>query len=232
MIDTVYILSAGHSGSTLLNLLLGSHSKATAVSELTHLPKNIAHNEICTCGSTVLDCQVWREVIRRVSAELCFDIASDPYALQLGFIGDGRSIYRTHLGPRYRALWKVRRAIVYFQQISGLSSPLWMRRTFEIAQSNRRLMYDAVRSVSGASVIVDASKEYLQGISLYLGSPKTTRLVLLQRDGRAVFYSNLRRGFSRSESLMAWRNYYRHALPVIRRQVIRRTCSLLGTRIS
>ena len=47
------------------------------------------------------------------------DIASDPYALQLGFIGDTRAAYSDRLGPRYRAAWKIRRAAAYLQEISG-----------------------------------------------------------------------------------------------------------------
>lgn len=220
MIDTVYILSAGHSGSTLLNLLLGTHSKAVAVSELTHLPKNIAHSEMCSCGKRVLDCPIWRDVVARMTAGLGVDIANEPYALQLGFIGDTREVYKERLGPRYRAMWQVRRAAVYFQQFSGLQLPRLLRRTFDHAQANRLLVYEAVRRATGASVIVDASKEYLQGLDLYEKDPASTRLILLQRDGRAVYYSNLRRGFGRRESLAAWSNYYRNSLPVIRRRVL------------
>lgn len=41
----VFICSAGHSGSTLLSLLLGSHPAGVALSEIARLPENLALNE-------------------------------------------------------------------------------------------------------------------------------------------------------------------------------------------
>jgi hypothetical protein len=84
---------------------------------------------------------------------------------------------------------------------------------------NRLAVYDAVRKASGGSVVVDASKGYIPGVAVYQAQPSRTRLILLTRDGRAVFYSNLKRGFGHSYSLRAWRNYYRYGLPVITRRV-------------
>ncbi len=219
MIDTVYIMSAGHSGSTLLNLLLGSHSRAIAVSELTHLPKNIAHNEMCSCGSVILECPFWSQVIRRLGKKLDLDLLSDPYALQMGFIGDNRAIYSDRLGRSYQAAWQARRSLIYLQQLTGIRLPGWAQHEFSRAQAARVQAYEEIRAVSGEPVVVDASKEYLQGVSLYKSDPARTRLILLVRDGRAVFYSNLRRKHSWKHSLHAWRKYYGHALPIIGRRI-------------
>ena len=219
MIDTAYIMSAGHSGSTLLNLLLGAHSSASAVSELTHLPKNIAHNEMCSCGKAILECPVWSQVIRRLGKRLELDLVSHPYGLQLGFIGDSRSLYSDRLGRSYQTAWKIRRMLVYFQQLTGIRLPAWAQHEFASALKVRIQAYEEIRAVTGEPVVVDASKEYLQGVSLYQSDPARTRLILLVRDGRAVFYSNLRRNQSLEESLDAWRKYYRHALPVIERRI-------------
>jgi len=82
-------------------------------------------------------------------------------------------------------------------------------------------VYDAVRSASGASLIIDASKGYLPGIAVYQARPAATRLILLTRDGRAVFHSNLKRGFGRSYSLKVWRNFYRYGVPLISKNVNR-----------
>jgi Sulfotransferase family len=73
----VYILGAGHSGSTLLDLLLGSHSKACSVGELMVLStagkpgrqgRVLARR--CDCGATSkLDCRFWREVDLQLQRE-------------------------------------------------------------------------------------------------------------------------------------------------------------------
>ncbi len=219
-INAVYILAPGHSGSTLLNLIVGAHSRAVAVSEITSLPQNIAYNEKCTCGRTVRECAYWREVTERLRLTLGFNILRDPGRLELGFVDGPRPGYRGTL--LYRSMWNARRIVVYLSQLAGLPLPRFMRRRFTLGIEHRLAVYRAVREASGASVVVDASKEYLQGIAVYERERERTRLILLTRDGRAVFYSNLKRGFGHSPSLNAWRNYYRHALPVINRRVDRK----------
>jgi Sulfotransferase family len=219
MIDTVYILSAGHSGSTLLNLILGSHSKATAVSELTHLPMNFVHNELCTCGQGVRECEFWRRVAQKIDSVLGIDVVGDPLRLDLGFMDSPHEVYRRELGMRYRAMWRIRRAAVYSSLLSGIPIPRFTRSAFDSGLRNRLAVYNAIRELAGTPMVVDASKEYLQGIELHQLAPARTRLILIVRDGRAVFYSNLKRGFSRSYSINAWRKYYRHALPILQRRV-------------
>ena len=216
-IDTLYILSPGHSGSTLLNLILGSHSRAIAVSELTHLPKNIERNEPCTCGLPVGECPHWQGVARCAADQLGFDILREPRQLELGFIGAPEGAYRGN--SLYRLAWRIRRMAVYASQWVGVSLPGFMQRKFSLGIRHRLALYDAVREASGASVVVDASKGYIPGVATYQMRPQRTRFILLTRDGRAVFYSNLKRGFGRDYSLRAWRNYYRRGLPVIARRI-------------
>lgn len=70
----VYIIGMGHSGSTLLDLLLGSHSKACSVGELIALStagkpgrqlQVLARR--CDCDApTKLECRFWSEVDRRL----------------------------------------------------------------------------------------------------------------------------------------------------------------------
>src|SRR5690606_241050 len=78
-------------------------------------------------------------------------------------------------------------------------------------------LYDTLREVTGARIIVDASKDYLKGIGIYKAS--NAKVILLTRDGRASFYSRLKSGFSRQRSLAAWRNYYENALPLIEKHI-------------
>lgn len=215
--DTLYILSAGHSGSTLLNLILGTHSRAIAVSELTYLPGNISHNEICTCGSAIRECVLWREVAARLHRRLGIDILRHPTQLDLGCADSPRGPYRAM--PHYRWLWKARRMAVIASMLGSIHVPRFARQRFDRCIENRLAVYDALRAATGATMVVDSSKEYLQGLSVYAARPKRTRLILLTRDGRAVFYSNLKRGFGHAYSLRSWHNYYRHALPLIRRNV-------------
>jgi Sulfotransferase family len=219
VIKAAYILSAGHSGSTMLNLMLGLHPNASAVSELTDLPKNIAHDEPCTCGKSVRHCPVWSDVFSHTKRSVNMDMLHDPYAFDLGFISDKRAEYRNELNGYYRTLWQLRRITVFASQMTGVKLPAFMSTRFRKANDNRLAVYDAVRATTGCALVVDASKEYLTGLTLYQNRPHETRLILLIRDGRAVFYSNLKRGFGRRYSLRAWLKYYQHALPLLTRNV-------------
>jgi hypothetical protein len=66
----IYIAGSAHSGSTLLDVILGSHSRAESVGELKNLPSVIAGptNRRCACGVNVSECSFWGEVILRLRA--------------------------------------------------------------------------------------------------------------------------------------------------------------------
>lgn len=66
----VYILSNGRSGSTLLDLLLGSVSNVWTVGEAQLLPFELRENRSpCGCGRTVTECPFWMEVVPRLALE-------------------------------------------------------------------------------------------------------------------------------------------------------------------
>lgn len=213
-VDALYILSAGHSGSTLLNLLLGAHPDAVAVGELTYLPGNFALRERCSCGAVVHECPRWRAVAAALESAVGIDLCRDPLALDLGYRDAPRGPHRATRA--YRARWQARRVALYARLAHGAPVPAALQARFVGCVRNRLAAYAAVRVASGARVVVDASKEYLLGVQTWNAAPTRTRLVLLVRDGRAVYWSNLKRGFGREYSLRAWQRYYAHALPVLR----------------
>jgi hypothetical protein len=90
-----------------------------------------------------------------------------------------------------------------------------MLRKFDEGVRNTADLFEVIRSVSGARIVIDASKDYLKGLALYRLRPSGTRLILLTRDGRGVFYSGLRSGLTRRRALRRWRNYYQNTLPLI-----------------
>lgn len=60
-IKLIYIAAASHSGSTLLDLLISSHSKVVSVGEVHQFERNT--NQPCTCGAQApLSCPFWSEV--------------------------------------------------------------------------------------------------------------------------------------------------------------------------
>ena len=64
----IFITGRGHSGSTILDILLGNSSQIQSVGELLGGLSRADH-EVCSCGLTMPVCAFWREVQSRVEAE-------------------------------------------------------------------------------------------------------------------------------------------------------------------
>lgn len=138
----VFICSAGHSGSTLLDMMLGSHPRCESIGELVHLPMDMATNRTCTCGTPMRDCSLWPEVMRRMGV----DPVADPYALNLGYViakvGDKRRTSSPH-GMQTRLKNTLKYAelqldVVWKSQLKGDELAYFERCAGEL---NRRLGY-------------------------------------------------------------------------------------------
>ena len=145
MIDTLYILSAGRSGSTLLNLALGTHPRAVAVSELTQLPFDVIRRNTCSCSLPIDECLFWREVGRHVQSELGIDVWREPEALNLGCMVDPRRRNERPVTNRYALAWKLRHSLVFLDEL-GLPVPRALRGTFDSGVANTVRVHDIIRS--------------------------------------------------------------------------------------
>lgn len=210
----VFICSAGHSGSTLLDMMLGSHPRCESIGELVHLPMDMATNRNCTCGEPMQACSLWPEVMRRMGV----DPVADPYALNLGYViakvGD-----RRRTSPLHRLLTRPKNAVKYAELRYGAGWLGSLTPAFAEGITNTQAIYEHVRTLTGKEVVVDSSKHYLRAVELYRQQPGTTRVVLLVRDGRGVYYSGLKRGFGQHYSLRAWNEHYRRAVVLLRKHV-------------
>lgn len=220
MAKNIYICSAGHSGSTLLDLLLGSHSRIESLGEISQLSKCIALNTECSCGKPTLSCSRWKYVISRFEQDYSIDIRSNPYSLNLGRPKAGVVIDKNHQTRSYLFKRKFLFFFVYLDQRFGIRFPKSLVGSYEEGITNNFSLYKYVRDISGADIVVDSSKGYLKAAGMYLRNPEETRLIVLSRDGRGVFYSNLKRNYSRRASLNSWWKYYSRALPVLERNVL------------
>lgn len=69
----IYIAGHGHSGSTLLDLIVGSHSRVVSVGEITftslqRLFDLSKREKPCMCGARTSECPLWHEVLLRWEA--------------------------------------------------------------------------------------------------------------------------------------------------------------------
>jgi len=219
MIKYVYICSAGHSGSTLLDLLLGSHSKVESLGEIAHLPKNIALNTECSCREPVQSCSLWKPVIANLGAEIGADLIDDPYALNTGYPKAIVIVDKKHQTPGYLIKRKIVHGLVYLENRYGVNFFPFLKKDFKESLDARFKLYDSVRKHQNVDVVVDSSKTYLEAIALYQQNPDEVRILLLSRDGRGVMYSNMKRKLGRRKGLIGWKHYYSRALLLLNKLV-------------
>jgi len=219
MNKVVYICSAGHSGSTLLDLLIGSHSKVSSLGEISQLPKNLALNTMCTCGKKVRDCSVWTEVVEKLSRELGVSIRDNPYALNLGYYSARVVVDRDQQNITHRIKRKIILGLWYVKLRYDIPIPERIIGKVIEGAGNSFMLYNHVNDLLNTEIVVDSSKNYLKAMSLYKLNPEGVKIILLSRDGRGVFYSGRKRGFSKKESLASWRKYYSRAIPLLQMHV-------------
>lgn len=213
-VKQIVICSAGHSGSTLLDMVIGSHPKCESLGELTLLPMEFAMNRFCTCRQEIRSCPLWSQV----AIGLGIDVVNDPYALNLGYIravnGDPKITRKT-----YSLSVKVLNYFSYLKLKYNFPLLDLLTPSFDAGIANSLSAFDLVRQLTGKEIVVDSSKRLVRAISLYRADPEHTQLILLVRDGRGVFYSSIKRGFGRRSALNAWKRYYEKLLPLLERYV-------------
>jgi len=148
-IDLIYIASPGHSGSTLLDLLLSAHSEIFSVGEIKQLAPT--WNRPCTCNApTIWECKFWQQVdtvMKRGGSRGLVDInvmSDDPK---------------------------------------------------QFAEDNWSVL-SATREVSGASILLDSSKNISRLKKLDAVPNINLHRIRLQRNPGGVVYSNVKKGRS------------------------------------
>ncbi|MCG3128947.1 MAG: hypothetical protein CHACPFDD_03843 [Phycisphaerae bacterium] len=116
----VYILSPGHSGSTLLGLLLGAHPAVATAGELKFVPPGYREGHTCSCGVRMEQCDFWRAVAEQLrqrgfeldDARFCTHLSDARRLVRKLIAGQVRSwpfeaVRRVLLSvlPRLRATW-------------------------------------------------------------------------------------------------------------------------------
>jgi hypothetical protein len=167
----VSIMGIGHSGSTVVDIVLGDHPNITGVGELHKLPRSgWVHNDSrrCACGSPVHECPYWTEVFRLWTKRVGADGLDAYIGRQNGF-------------ERSRSQWphlllESRRRSADFRSYADMTAAL----------------YEAIGEVSGTRTIIDSSKPAIRNYALLQNDRLDVRVIHLIRDGRAVVWSKLK----------------------------------------
>ena len=165
VIKVVYVTSSARSGSTLLDLILGSGPSAVSGGELRRtVPVGCQENGICTCRVLFDECPFWQEVMGTWKSNSDVD--------PMDFFSSQRAITRS------RRAWRLYAGLGLG---GGQRAQGWMNSLVGF--------YRAFTQVSGTDCIIDSSKSPMYALALEACPGIDLRLVHLVRDPRGVAWS-------------------------------------------
>lgn len=167
-LKVIYIMGAGHIGSTVLDVAMSSHPKLESLGEVSKFHGfgwRLAENRRCACGATVYDCPFWTRVRHRWSELTGSEDAARYMELQPHH-------ERTAAGWR-RLLWN------RFTRTSA----------FLEYQRGTEAVYQAVQEIGGSEYLVDSSLTPKRAYAQALNPNIDLYLIHLVRDGRGVMWS-------------------------------------------
>jgi hypothetical protein len=198
----VFIISATHSGSTLLSMVLGSHSRVLALGETTWFDRWVVNNDRCSCTKPMRSCSLWSQVVARIVSRRGIDVQS----FSGKFSVDSNNVFD-------RSIWSERfKRLVSIPAIRFLPGFLWRQigrlsffsQIFERAH-NLLEVYDCSYAVSGRSILVDSSKGIRSVLNVYLERPESVKVIYLTRDGRGFANSLMKHhGYSARIAALRW----------------------------
>lgn len=193
-IDVTYILAPGHSGSTLLGLLLGAHPLIATVGELKVVPSSFRSGELCSCGKRMDRCGFWQQVARCLS-EKGLDMHSEGFQTHPRH---NRSLAQRLIASQVRGpLWERARA---------LAMRAWpgARRCRQHTVEHNAAIIRTILDITGRRLFLDTSKDASRLRYLDESGMFNIKVLHMIRDGRAVSYSLIRKGLDASQAARDW----------------------------
>jgi len=193
----VYIVGRGHSGSTLLELLLNRNSKIAAMGELDLLSLQIYRDHQtrwvgkCSCGERPHECERWGKLLRDVDQRYHVDTKNHPFSWKVSDVGLNEEMIRPGLFERIR--YGYHRAIRTLFYSYGYEVPYPFRLKYKAWVRNRDLVATAYAKYADVEVVVDASKDQLNMRDVDLYSSLPHKIIYLTRDVRGNVWSAIKR---------------------------------------
>ena len=174
----IYIAGSGHSGSTLLDRVVGSSRNIVALGELEFLPnfvikrklpKNIKHvSENCLCTKPLDKCEFWATIIKKVDVNDLYN-------------------YRSTLWEKVK-----------------LAASVYLPCKPRFPKTQDEKLFNAIHEKSTAEFILDSSKDIRRLMFLDTLPSTEIRVIHLIRDGRGVVNSNIKLGNSGIGTYLRW----------------------------
>jgi sulfotransferase family protein len=207
----IYIVGRGHSGSTLLAILLGRHAKISSMGEIANLSLQCYRDHrtrwpgTCSCGARPFDCPVWGSVIQDIHRQYGKDLRESPFSWRVSDVGleeehRKSAVWKSPLFWASNRSWRALRHLQYgttpvLASVARLYQPQkrWI--------GNRSFVAERVADHFMTEAVVDASKDYLGMRDLVGHSPLPVKVLFITRDPRGNAWSTARAAKSAADRL-------------------------------
>lgn len=182
----LYLAGWGRSGSTILSNILGEVDGFCAVGEINNLwQRGILENKLCGCGRPFAECEFWQQICDTMfDSQPCID-ARQVLALR-------------NKGQNFHTL---------FSFLPGGSA--YLASNFKHYALILEEIFRALQQTTNSQVIVDASKNPLDGYFLSMIPNIDLHIVHLIRDPRGVAYSwQKNKSYDNSETQIMYMDSY------------------------
>lgn len=157
----LYIAGNGHSGSTIIDIILGSTKDYFSAGELSYITRKGLKKEYCSCNELISDCKIWNKI---------FELWITNMNITLKEYSELRNRYE---GNKY--FFKV--LFCYF----------FPSKNFNLYVTNTKFLFEAIHIVTNATVIIDSSK--ISSRALILKKIVPISIIFLLRNFKGVLNS-------------------------------------------
>lgn len=188
----LYIVSMGHSGSTLLDLICGTIPKAFSMGEMHFLSWQLKQGEVkndlqtyCSCGKYFDECVFWSPILKELEKENHVDLFKHPEHLDFS-LNRGLNRYK-----RYR-VHNILNKLMTLSYTFALFNPLRRVVYLYYKKSIKNIwdLYDKVAERSKSTYVIDSSKNIKRALLLKMMRPDDVKILVLKRDVKGVSSSS------------------------------------------
>jgi len=222
MTKLIYIVSTGHSGSTLLDLLVGSFQNVFSAGEFKYFTwllystrnaeRSLQMENICSCRKSFQECNVWTKIINIISEDENIDLINNPEEFKTTILSDFRS--KTKSPPVIRLIRKVVSFEMYYLKRPVFSK--WLKEFYSTEVSNVWKLIDTIGKITQADYVVDSSKNMLRYYLLKQARPNDVFLIVNSRDNFGFANSYIKRNIKPAVSLKRKKKFLNRAERLIK----------------
>ncbi len=221
MAKVVTVLSAGHSGSTLCDILMGTIPGVFSTGECVYFPWQIYRDggvcekghDVCSCGKKFSECETWKRVIELLSEQTGYNLLAHPLSFDMAMLRS--PIYGQSPSVVKRTMRKM--LLLAMQNITlPTLANLFSSRRISRQLDNNWLFFDTIGKVVTATHIVDSSKDIVRLKFLHSRRPDDVSVVVLVRNILGVAASAYKRGKDPYFEAQRWVKIYQQFVRILR----------------